>query len=61
MDEFILTDLLYSIYDFAISKQRMSFQSCEDMDFIAYLDYLDYIFNRKKEANEYDDTDGYES
>ncbi len=25
----------------------MSFESCENMDFIAYLDYLDYLFNRK--------------
>ena len=38
---------LYNIYDFAISEQHMSFESCENMDFIAYLNYLDYLFNRK--------------
>ena len=25
----------------------MNFVSCENMDFIAYLNYLDYLFNRK--------------
>lgn len=43
----MLTDILYNIYDFAISEQHMSFESCENMDFIAYLNYLDYLFNRK--------------
>ena len=38
---------LYNIYDFAISEQHMNFESCENMDFIAYLNYLDYLFNRK--------------
>ncbi|MPQ45358.1 hypothetical protein [Clostridium tarantellae] len=51
--EYNLTDILYSIYDFAISKQRMSFKHCEEMDFIAYIDYLNYIFNRKEEENNY--------
>lgn len=26
----------------------MSFKDCEDMDFIGYLSYLDYFFNRKQ-------------
>lgn len=43
----MLTDILYNIYDFAISEQHMNFESCENMDFIAYLNYLDYLFNRK--------------
>lgn len=54
-EEFYLTDILYSIYDFAISKQKMSFKDCEEMDFIAYIDYLNYIFNRKKEENHCND------
>ena len=47
LDVFELTDILYNIYDFAISEQHMNFESCENMDFIAYLNYLDYLFNRK--------------
>ncbi|MGL5245387.1 MAG: hypothetical protein ACRC7R_09465 [Sarcina sp.] len=56
-EEYNFTDILYSIYDFAISKQKMSFKDCEEMDFIAYIDFLIYIFNRKQveNNNNYDD------
>jgi hypothetical protein len=51
-------DILFQIYDLAINEQKMSFEDCEEMDILAYIDFLDYLLNRKQ-VNSPDDIEDY--
>ncbi len=37
-------------------KNGSSYNDCENMDILGYIDYLDYILNRQKEQHENDET-----
>lgn len=51
VDKRYYIDIVFKIYDIAI-KQGMSFNECENMDILGFMDYLEYTVFRKEENTE---------